>query len=339
MSDFEPYLGNFHQVQPDLAKMVKDEYKILDLFKTAVENNWLTFFKILVQDSGKIQAVENQLHLAAEYGDLQIVSFYTKIFDNPNPRVFDSENQKINGTTPLHVAAQFGHLEIVQQISNLLQDKNPADENQFTPLHLAARYGHLDIVQFLVPQLENKFPKSGSIKYEGTLREWHGMTPLHEAAVNGHLKVIEYLLTFVDDDINPPQGIGFTVMSIAAYFGHLDVVSYYTEKLENVNPKQKSGDEFNGRTPLHYAAEKGHLSVVEHICNLLQDKNPSDDNGYTPLHNAAFNGHLQIVQYLVQFLDNPHPRNGNYWGNKTPLDLAKQKGRTQVVKFLKSIKK
>ena len=42
----------------------------------------------------------------------------------------------------------------------------------------------------------------GSMEYEGTFREWHGMTPLHEAAVNGHLKIIEYLLTFVDVDIN-----------------------------------------------------------------------------------------------------------------------------------------
>ena len=78
---------------------------------------------------------------------------------------------------------------------------------------------------------------------------------------------------------------------------------------------------------------------MQHICNLLRDKNPSDDNGYTPLHNAAENGHLQIVQYLVQSLDNPHPRNGSYWSNKTPLDYAEQRGHTQVVNFLKSIKK
>ena len=38
MSDFEPYLGKFHEVQPDLAKMVKDEYNIVDLFNTAAEN-------------------------------------------------------------------------------------------------------------------------------------------------------------------------------------------------------------------------------------------------------------------------------------------------------------
>ena len=50
--------------------------------------------------------------------------------------------------------------------------------------------------------------------------------------------------------------------------------------------------------------KKGHLEVVKHLCNLLQDKNPSDGNGLTPVHSAAFGGHIDIVKYLVQFLDN-----------------------------------
>ena len=318
MSDFLPYLEKFYEVQPDLATMVKDEYNIVNLFRIAGRNDWLIFFKLLVQNSGnRLEPVEKQLHLSAEYGHLEIITFYTKIFDNPNPRVFDSENQKINGTTPLHVAAQFGHLEIVQHISNLLQDKNPVDENQFTPLHLAARYGQLHIVQFLVPQLENKFPKSGSKQYEGRVREWHGMTPLHEAAVNGHLDVIEYLLNFVDDDINPQSGngIGCSVMGIAAHFGHLNIICYYTEKLDDGNPREVKGYKYDGRTPLHYAAQYGHLGIVEHICNLLQDKNPSDEAGSTPFHIAANFGYLNIVSFYRRGAASP-PETGRLSSGK-----------------------
>ena len=74
----------------------------------------------------------------------------------------------------------------------------------------------------------------------------------------------------------------------------------------------------------------------KHLCNLLQDKNPSDDNGVTPLHSAAETGQIDIVKYLVQFLDNKHPKTGSYWKYKTPLDWAKEEGKTEVVNFLQN---
>ena len=160
---------------------------------------------------------------------------------------------------------------------------------------------------------------------------------LKTSAEKGLINFLKLLVKDIDNK-NPSDDAGYTPFYLAAGDGHLNIVSFYTEILDNPNPKSfypENEKQFNGRTPLHYAAQFGHLDIVKHICNLLQDKNPSDDNGETPLHLAASNGHLQIVQYLVKFLDNPHPRSGNYWGNKTPLDWAKQKGNTHVVNFLK----
>ena len=91
------------------------------------------------------------------------------------------------------------------------------------------------------------------------------------------------------------------------------------------------------RTPLHYGALGGNLEVVKHFCNLLNYKNPSDDNGITPLHSAAYAGHIDIVRYLVSFLDNKHPTAGSYWDYETPLDKAKQGEFTEVVNFLKNL--
>ena len=150
---------------------------------------------------------------------------------------------------------------------------------------------------------------------------------------------MEHICNLLQDK-NPCDDNGVTPFYLAAEYGQLNIVSFYTEILDNPNPKRpfpENEKQFNGRTPLDMAAQKGHLGIVEHICNLLQDKNPSDDNGHTPLHSAAVGGHLPIVQYLVQFLDNPHPGNGNYWGNKTPLEYARQKGHTHVMNFLKSL--
>jgi len=52
-------------------------------------------------------------------------------------------------------------------------------------------------------------------------------------------------------------------------------------------------------TPLHYAAQNGHLSVVEYLVNQKADINAKDYGKMTPLHYAAQNGHLSVVEYLI----------------------------------------
>jgi len=54
-------------------------------------------------------------------------------------------------------------------------------------------------------------------------------------------------------------------------------------------------------TPLHYASQNGHLSVVEYLVNQKADINAKTKEIFsgTPLHYAAQNGHLSVVEYLV----------------------------------------
>ena len=88
------------------------------------------------------------LHVAAENGHLNVVSFYTNQLPNPNPGLLT--NDQFRGRTPLHYAAQLGHLPVVQHICELLEDKNPKDSNDVTPLHAAAGNGNLKVVKYLV---------------------------------------------------------------------------------------------------------------------------------------------------------------------------------------------
>ena len=53
-----------------------------------------------------------------------------------------------------------------------------------------------------------------------------------------------------------------------------------------------------GKTPLLKAAIKGHLSVVQYLCEQGVDKEARDDVGWTPLHFAEHDGHLPVAQYL-----------------------------------------
>ncbi|CAM9417729.1 unnamed protein product, partial [Laminaria digitata] len=54
------------------------------------------------------------------------------------------------------------------------------------------------------------------------------------------------------------------------------------------------------RTPLHFASERGELSLVDRLCNQGDDRNAVDERGYTPLHDAADKGNTRVVSRLLQ---------------------------------------
>ena len=63
----------------------------------------------------------------------------------------------------------------------------------------------------------------------------------------------------------------------------------------------------------------------------MENKNPSDNLGWTPLHIAAENGHLDIVKYIVQDLDERNPKTIN---GETPISLARDINHHEIVTFL-----
>jgi len=119
---------------------------------------------------------------------------------------------------------------------------------------------------------------------------------LLEACKHGHLDVIELLH---NNEINPTDKDGLTLLHHAAKYGYLDILIYLSANLDNKNPGQISKDEYSGKTPLHYAAEEGHLHIVVYYLDILDNKNPQDNNLETPLHLAASNGHYDLVNYMI----------------------------------------
>ncbi|KAL1853774.1 hypothetical protein Plec18170_005166 [Paecilomyces lecythidis] len=119
----------------------------------------------------------------------------------------------------------------------------------------------------------------------------------------------------------------FLGIHYAAYCG---MVGYFLSLLQSLDPDSK--DEHD-RTPLLWAAEKGHEAVVKLLLSGGADANSRDNRGRTPLFQAAKNGHESIVKLLLARKDvNPDTKDDKY--GQTPLSRAAEDGREAIVKML-----
>ena len=82
-------------------------------------------------------------------------------------------------------------------------------------------------------------------------------------------------------------------------------------------------------TPLHEAALSGHIEVYKIYMEKVADKNPLA-RGCTPLHLAVTCGRLDMCRLILENVNNKHPVNDN---GQTPMDLAKNRNYTEIVKL------
>lgn len=127
---------------------------------------------------------------------------------------------------------------------------------------------------------------------------------------------------------------GFTGIHYASYLGLADVVNQLLEQgWEEIDVKDS-----HRRTPLSWAAERGHKAVVKLLLDTDKvDLDFRDIYGMTPLSWAAESGHEAVVKLLVD-TDRVDVNSGNKNG-WTPLSLAAWMGHDAVVKLLADTKK
>ena len=88
-------------------------------------------------------------------------------------------------------------------------------------------------------------------------------------------------------------------------------------------------------SPIHIAAERGHLEVVKILVPLASNSNFPDEYGWTPIHYAAGAGHIQVVKILAPLADNANAPNEL---GKTPIFYAHKNGYQEIVEYLQSIR-
>lgn len=113
-----------------------------------------------------------------------------------------------------------------------------------------------------------------------------------------------------------------TMLHHLAFCGNLKLI----QQLLAVQPEQvvdMDAADSDGWTPLHYAADRGHVEVVKLFLSEGASVAPKDTNKRTPLHLAALNNQKEVIQLL---LDDGAPKNAKNVAGMTPFECANVSG-------------
>ncbi|KAJ9162717.1 hypothetical protein P3X46_022473 [Hevea brasiliensis] len=236
----------------------------------------------------------------------------------------------VHGDTPLHFAARYGHAGAAEALIEQAKASPEIDiesgeeprareangikavrkmlrmtnENKDTALHEAARYQRsLNVVKAIM-----RYEDPDEFAYSANDC---GETPLYLAVENGRIEIVLELLRNPNSQSLVYGGPnGKTALHAAAMydFSKLEaekkeehmLLKMIGELLDKWSSLTKETDE-KGWTPLHYAAYKGHTSVVEQLLDKDQSSAYVVDKDWkrTALHIAAGRGFQETMETII----------------------------------------
>jgi ankyrin repeat protein len=115
-----------------------------------------------------------------------------------------------------------------------------------------------------------------------------GFSGLTKAAFYGHLNIVKLLVEKYQASLTGMH------LHAACHSGHVEVVVYLLDA--GCSPKLRDAEE---GTPLHSAAYNGHVACCTKLIEAGADWSVVDMRGALPLHNAARNGHVEVLKLLL----------------------------------------
>ncbi|XP_032336841.1 LOW QUALITY PROTEIN: ankyrin repeat and death domain-containing protein 1A [Camelus ferus] len=199
----------------------------------------------------------------------------------------------------LHEAARRNHVGRMKELIGRRVNVRARNHVGRVALHWAAGAGHEQAVRLL---LEHKAAVDDEdvvgLPPHPTAMEAclsFGMNALLLSAWFGHLRILQILVNS-GAKIHCENKDGLTLLHCAAQKGHVHVLAFMMEDLEDVALDQ--ADKL-GRTAFHQAAEHGQLDALDFLVGSGCDHSVKDKEGNTALHLAARQGHLAVLQRLV----------------------------------------
>ncbi|XP_062816509.1 histone-lysine N-methyltransferase EHMT1 isoform X3 [Anolis carolinensis] len=151
---------------------------------------------------------------------------------------------------------------------------------------------------------------------------------LYFSARQGELqKVLLMLVDGIDPNFKMEHQNKRTPLHAAAESGHVDVCHMLIQAGANIDTCSQ-----DQRTPLMEAAENNHLETVKYLIKAGALVDPKDAEGSTCLHLAAKKGHYDVVQYLLT--NEEMDVNCQDDGGWTPMIWATEYKHVELVKLL-----
>ena len=178
------------------------------------------------------------------------------------------------------------HHHNLEKVKALVTDDpdllHKTDRNGWSALHIASYYDASDILTYLLTQ-----------GLSADIKDLHGVTPLHVAVEEGNANAVRILLEN-GADVRIPYMDMWSPFHLAAAAGHPDVV----DALAETDIGQINDPDELLLTPLHCAAEGGHLRTAERLVHHGAKLDAVDNRGRTPLATAREAEHERIAAFL-----------------------------------------
>ena len=128
---------------------------------------------------------------------------------------------------------------------------------------------------------------------------------LHAAASTGDIQSLEYLVKKNHRIMTVRSVEGLTAMHLAARHAQMEAIKKLVQLGMDFDIDNGGSD---GRTPLFYAAEMGHVHVVSELLAMGAFPDGQDAMGICPLSLACQQGHTDVVERLLRARVNVHHR-------------------------------
>lgn len=261
---------------------------------------------------------------------IEFVRGYFDFFLKHKPSDLSQPVAEFQGLNSVQFAALNGYdhflLNQVHEADPILNTPNAESD---TPLHLSASLGLVHTVEALL-----------KLKADPMIVNRYDTLPIHYALFLPDIQlrplkagVAKALLAYAPQTMNAKNGSGDSVC-------HLMILGDFNDLLENILLQSSPGAALlcntNDHYPIHTAILNGKLTAAKLLLNLDKVVTLADSEGQIALHYIAnygaselFERCCQMTQKVVGHLD---VRDSN---KKTPLMLAVEKGRLDMVKAFK----
>nr|XP_046255816.1 inversin isoform X2 [Scatophagus argus] len=261
-------------------------------------------------------SVGSQVHAAAVNGDR---STLLKLVTDPSLR--DREDQF--GRTPLMYCVLADRLDCAEILLKAGASVNKTDHSQRTALHLAAQKGNARFLKLLLSRRANWLQKD--------LEE---MTPLHLATRHPSPKALALLLKHIGPgEVDTQDKNKQTALHWSAFYNRPEHVRLLIKHDSNIGIPDSEG-----KIPLHWAAHSQEHSATQTVRCILEAAptesllNWQDYEGRTPLHFAVADGNEAVVEVLTSYEGCNVTAYDNLF--RTPLHWAALLGHARIVHLL-----